>query len=136
MTDLTAAMQAAVESVDVEPRPRTTSRPRPRGAWAGAEGGVALRQADHGLPPISSVRRSSTFGNVLRETFGPTVAVAWTTLREGFLLIVAFWVAAILIGFVLAEQTTLPVVLMAAVALRLALLAATWTGQAVEAASR
>lgn len=134
MTDLTAAMQAAVDSVDGESRPRTTARPQ--GARAGTEGGVALRRDDHTLPPISSVRRSTNFVDVLRETFGPTVAVAWATLREGFLLIVAFWVAAILISFVLAEQATLPVVFTAAVALRLVLLAATWTGQAVEATSR
>lgn len=129
MSELTAAMKAAVESLDGDDRPhRAPPAPRDRGPSRG----VALRHDEDHLPPIAWRRGPSTFGEALRETFGPVAAAAWMGVREGFLLIVTFWVAAILVAFAAGEHATLPVVLTATATMRLLLLAAAGTNRAVE----
>lgn len=127
MSELTAAMKAAVDSLDTDTPPRrapSTTRP------TASSGRVALRHDEDALPTIARQAGPSTFGAALRETFGPVAAAAWVGVREGFLLVVTFWVAAILIAFAVPELATLPTVLTATVILRLVLLLASWSGQA------
>lgn len=132
MSELTAALQAAVQSVDGDRHrdriPSESPDHRPTRS-------VAMRRDEDALPPIAGRRDPSTFGGAVRESFGPGVAAVWTGVREAFLLVVTFWVAAILVAFAAAEQATLPVVLAATGALRLVLLAAGWTSRTVEARS-
>lgn len=133
MSELTAAMQAAVQSVDAGQRPH---RPTAEGARAAGPGGVALRDDDRGLPPVASRRAGpTTFGDALRDAFGPVAAAAWVGVREVFVLAVAFWVAAILVTFAVAEAATLTTVLVATAVLRLLLLGATRAGRLVDATS-
>ena len=124
MSDLTAAMQAAVESVD-EQRTRRTS---PGSSRTDGDRRVAVRQ-DTALPPVGSHREPSTFSGVVRQTLGPVAAAAWLAVRELFALAVTFWVAALVVTFAAPEQATLAVVITVTGALRVLFLAATWGSQ-------
>lgn len=135
MSELTAAMQAALQSVDNGQRTR-----RPTGESAPTRstgpGGVALRDDERGLPPVARRREGpTTFGHAVRDAFGPLAAAAWVGVRELFLLVVTFWVAAILVTFAVAEAATLGAVLVATAGLRLLLLGATRAGRLAEAAA-
>ena len=131
MSDLTAAMQAAVESVD-EHRPRRTS---PDTRRTNGDRHVALRQDTH-LPPVASRREPSTFSGVVRQTFGAGAAAAWMAVREMFALAVTFWVAALVVTFAAPDQATLAVVITTTGVLRVLFLAATWGSQAAASESR
>ena len=124
VSDLTAAMQAAVESID-EQRTRRASSGSSR---THGDPRVAVRQDTH-LPPVTGRRKPSTFGGAVRQTFGPAAAATWTAIRELFALAVTFWVAAIVVTFAAPEQATLAVVITATGALRVLFLAATWGSQ-------
>lgn len=114
MTDLTAAMQAAVESMDSDRGRRDTLT----GERVRATSGVTLVLDEHDLPAIRSAPRPPSFAATVRREYGPVAAAAWVSLREGLIFVALFWVAAILMAFVMAEQATAPMVLMVAVTLR------------------
>lgn len=137
MSDLTAAMQAAVDSVDADRR-------RPDGTVAVARrtraGGVALRE-EYALPPITTRQEPRTFRHALREQFGPAVVAVWTALREALAMVVLFWVCAILLAFVevegtvhvpgVGDATVITVAIVAAALLRGVLMAASRSGHAM-----
>lgn len=125
MSELTAAMRAAVDSVDGDRRRRPGTpldRNRP------VTGPVQLRE-DHDLPPVVSRRgRRETFSEVVRDQFGPVGLVVWTTIRESLILVGLFWVCAIMLAFGevegaitvpgVGEATVITVALVAATVLR------------------
>lgn len=132
MSDLTAAMQAAVESVDDQ----RTRRPSPDTNGTTGDRHVAVRQ-DPNLPPIARRREPSTFAGVVRQTLGPVAAAAWMGIRELFALAVTFWVAALVVTFAAPDAATLAVVVTTTGALRVLFLVATWGSQlATEARTR
>jgi hypothetical protein len=124
VSELTAAMQAALDSVDDDRhRRRDTPQSRPGGTT-----GVRLRE-DDALPPVTAYRREpQSLASALRDTYGPVVASVWTTVREGLLLLVLFWVSALLLAFLgvdgsidvpgVGEAAVITVSLVTAVALR------------------
>lgn len=122
VSDLTAAMQAAVDDQRTRHVSPGTSRPR-------GERHVAVHRDMH-LPPVAGRQQPSTFGGVIRETFGPAAATAWMAVREVFALSVTFWVAAIVVTFAAPEQASLAVVVTTTGALRVLFLAATWGSRA------
>lgn len=139
MSDLTAAMQAAVDSVDGDRRRRTGSGPH---TALHPAGGVHLRE-EHSLPPVVGHRHEpTTFTETLRAQYGPLVATAWTALREAVLMVVLFWVSAILLAFVevegavhvpgIGDATVVTVAVASAAVLRAVLAAASRSGQALE----
>lgn len=142
MSDLNAAMQAAVDSVDSDRRRRSASGPRTQ---LHPTGGVHLRD-EHELPPVVGHRGPATFTDALREQYGPAVATAWTTLRETLLMVVLFWVSAILLAFVevegavhlpgVGDATVVTVAVACATMLRAVLAAASRSGQALESSRR
>lgn len=141
MSDLNAAMQAALESVD-DQRAR-------RGGTAVLErepaAGVRLLD-EHDLPPIVGRRGPQTFTEALQEQYGTGVATVWTALRESVLMVVLFWVCAILLAFVevegavhvpgIGEATVITVAVIAATVLRAVLAAASASGEALESRQR
>lgn len=122
MSDLTTAMQAAVESVDARRRPQSGLHPRPTSS------GVDVLQ-EHDLPPIRAASRDESFSRALAREYGPGVHAAWILLREGLMFVVLFWTAAILAAFVVAEQATVGVVLTITLVLRGALALARASGR-------
>ncbi len=142
MSELTAAMQAAVESVDGDRRRRTQAGPRTQ---LHPTGGVHLRD-EHELPPVVGRRGPQTFTDALREQYGSVVATTWTTLREAVLMVTLFWVSAILLAFVevegaihvpgVGDATVVSVAVAAATVLRAVLAAASRSGQALESSRR
>ncbi len=142
MSELTAAMQAAVESVDGDRRRRSGSGPRTQ---LHPTGGVHLRD-EHELPPVVSHRGPTTFTEALREQYGSLVATVWTTLREAALMVVLFWVSAILLAFVevegaihlpgIGDATVVTVAVLCATVLRAVFAAASRSGQALESSLR
>lgn len=122
MSDLTTAMQAAVESVDARRRPQSVFEPRPTSS------GVDVLQ-EHDLPPIRAVSRDQSFSQTLAREYGPGIHAAWIVLREGLVFVVLFWTAAILAAFVVAEQATVGVVLAITLVLRGALALARASGR-------
>lgn len=114
MSDLTTAMQAAVESVDARRRPQSVFEPRPRAS------GVDVLP-EHDLPPIRAASRDRSFSQTLAQEYGSGVHAAWILVREGLVFVVLFWTAAILAAFVVAEQATVGVVLAVTLVLRGAL---------------
>lgn len=139
MSELTAAMQAALHSVDEQRRRRGDEATEPR---APSSNGVQLRD-EHELPPIVGRRGPRTFTETLRDQYGALAVTVWVTLREAFLLVVLFWVCAILLAFVevegaiqvpgVGEATVITVSIVAAACLRAVLAAASRSGQALEA---
>lgn len=141
MSDLTAAMQAAVDSIDVDRSARggvaVHPGPSPRG--------VQLRD-EHSLPPIAPRRGPRTFSETLRDQYGPIAVTAWTMLREAVAMVGLFWICAILLAFVevegvvyvpgVGEATVITVALVAATILRAVLAAASRSGQALESRLR
>ena len=142
MSELTAAMQAAVDSVDSDRRRRTASGPH---SQLHPAGGVHLRD-EHDLPPVVARRAPATFTEALREQYGAAVATVWTTLREALLMIVLFWVSAILLAFVevegavhlpgVGDATVVTVAVACATVLRAVLAAASRSGQALGSGRR
>lgn len=137
MSELTAAMQAALDSVDERRRRRPDEPAEPRSP----SGGVQLRD-EHELPPIVRQRGPQTFTETLRDQYGTLAMTVWITLREAFLMVVLFWVSAILLAFVevegavtvpgVGEATVITVAVVAATILRAVLAAASRSGQALE----
>ena len=142
MSELTAAMQAAVDSVDDRHRRRSQSGPRTQ---LHPTGGVHLRD-EHELPPVVGRRGPQTFTEVLREQYGPVAATAWTALREAVLMVTLFWTSAILLAFVevegaihvpgVGDATVVTVSVAVAAALRAVLAAAGRAGTSAEPAPR
>jgi hypothetical protein len=119
VSDLVAAMQAAVESVDARPR-SSTNRPR-----SDADA-VKVRVLDeHDLPPVTPNRRTTSFAGTLSATFGPVAGWTWLVLREAFLFIALFWTVALLMAAVAPALGTLAGVVTGTVVLRIAILVAT-----------
>ena len=137
MSELTAAMHAAVDSVDTDRRRRPGT---PSDRREPAVGPVQLRE-DHDLPPVAGRRatRRETFADVVRDQFGTVGLAVWTAVRESVILVALFWVCAILLAFVevegaitvpgVGEATVITVALVAATVLR-AVLAALARGTA------
>lgn len=130
MSELTAAMRAAVDSVDTDRRRRPGT---PADRRQPAVGPVQLRE-EHDLPPVISRRGSrETFSDVVRGQFGTVGVAIWTTLRETVILVGLFWVCAIGLAFVevegavtvpgVGEATVITVALVAASVLRAVLAA-------------
>lgn len=145
MSELNAAMQAAVASVDTERRRPDRDASTPRQSQPHRPGLVLVRD-DQDLPPIVSRRAPTTFTDTLREQYGPIAVSILTTLREASLLLLLFWVSAILLAFVevegavtipgVGDATVISVALVAATGLRAVLAAARHSGQAMESRSR
>jgi hypothetical protein len=143
VSDLDAAMQAALDSVDADRRRRPD---RPDLYVVGSRAGVRLRDDDPMPPVVGRRSQPATFTEALREQYGATVAAVWTGIREAALLLVLFWVAAILLAFVevegaitipgVGDATVITVALVVATALRGVLAAARRSGEALEARSR
>lgn len=141
MSDLTAAMQAAVASVDTDRR-RASEDPAAQRSSASPRPDRVLVHDDHDLPPIVSRRAPATFTGTLREQYGPIAVTILTTLREALLMVVLFWLCAILLAFVevegavtipgVGDATVISVALAAATVLRAVLAAARWSGRALE----
>jgi hypothetical protein len=116
VTDLVAAMKAAVDSVDARPR-ASANRPRPD------RDSVKVRVLDeHDLPPVSPKRGTTTFAGTLSATFGPAAAWTWLALHEVFLFIALFWTVALVMAAVAPGLATLAGVVTSTVILRVALL--------------
>lgn len=125
MSELTTAMQAAVESVDARRRRPSVFDPRPTSS------GVDVLQ-EHDLPPIRAASRDQSFSQTLAQEYGRGVHAAWVLLREGLVFVVLFWTAAILAAFVVADQATVGVVLTITLVLRGALALARASGRWVD----
>lgn len=138
MSELTAAMQAAVESVDRDRTRRATSGPR---SQLHPVGGVQLRDQQE-LPPVVAHHAPATFTDALREQYGRGVATAWTALREAVVMLVLFWVCAILLAFLevegavhvpgIGDAAVVSVAVAGAAALRAVLAAAARSGRALD----
>lgn len=141
MSELNAAMQAAVASVDTDRRQPTDASAR-QGPAPQARPGLVLVHDDQDLPPIVSRRGPTTFTDTLREQYGPLAVSILTAVREAVLMVVLFWVSAILLAFVevegavtipgIGDATVITVALVAATVLRAVLAAANWSGRALE----
>lgn len=145
MSELSAAMEAAVASVGADRRRRastaTTARPASSPRWTDHDGVVHRRDED-ALPPIVSRREPQTFTAALRDQYGPVAVAVWTTLREAVLMVVLFWVCAILLAFVevegsvhvpgVGDAAVVSVAVFAATVLRAVLAAAGRAGEALE----
>ena len=142
MSDLTAAMQAAVDSVDADRRRHggdvaVARRPQPSS--------VELRE-EFDLPPIRTRSTPRTFRDALGEQFGPAAVTVWTALRETAAMVSLFWVCAILLAFVevegtvhvpgVGDATVITVAIVAASVLRAVLLAASRSGRALVSRGR
>lgn len=126
MSELTAAMRAAVDSVDTDRRRRPGT---PADRRQPAVGPVQLRE-DHDLPPVVGRRAAhrESFAEVVRDQFGPVGLAVWTAVRESVILVGLFWVCAILLAFGevegaitvpgVGEATVITVALVAATVLR------------------
>lgn len=134
MSDLSQALQAALESVDG----------RGGGDVTPNDAGVhVLGTQEHLLPPIVSRPAVGTVAATLREQYGPGIAAAWTALRESAALGVLFWVSAVLLTFVevggqvllpgIGDATVTTAALLGALVLRAAFLAASVSSQLIEA---
>lgn len=145
MSELNAAMQAAVASVDTErKRPRVDTTPQRRAP--SHRGDLVLVRDDHDLPPIVRRHAPKTFTETLREQYGPVAVSILTTVREAVLLLLLFWVSAILLAFVevegavtlpgVGDTTVISVALVAATVLRAVFAAAKRSGQKLESRSR
>ena len=142
VTDLTAAMQAAVDSVDGTRSRRAASGPR---SQLHPVGGVQLRD-QHDLPPVATNRNAQTFAEALREQYGVGVALAWTAVREAVVMVSLFWVCAIMLAFaevegavhvpVVGDAAVVTVAVAAATVLRAVLAAASRSGQQLESRLR
>ncbi len=145
MSELNAAMRAAVESMDTDRRRPGDAAAR-QGRPSQARHGLVLVRDDQDLPPIVSRRGPTTFTDTLREQYGPVAVSILTALREALLLVVLFWVSAILLAFVevegavaipgVGDATVITVALVAATGLRAVLAAANWSGRALESRDR
>ncbi len=145
MSELNAAMQAAVASVDTD-RKRPTEDESKQRRTASHRADLVLVRDDHDLPPIARRRAPKTFTETLREQYGPVAVSILTTVREACLLLVLFWVSAILLAFVevegavmipgVGDTTVISVALVAATVLRAVLAAAKRSGQKLESRSR
>lgn len=145
MSELSAAMEAAVASVGADRRRRastaTAARPASAPRWTD-HGGVVQRRDEDELPPIATRRGPQTFGDALRDQYGPVAVAVWTTLREAVLMVVLFWVCAILLAFVevegsvhvpgIGDAAVVTVAVFAATILRAVLAAAGRAGEALE----
>lgn len=143
MSELTAAMQAALDSVAARRRP---SDAPPATGPGGTD--VQLRDGEQrALPPVVSHRpEPATFAQSLRATSGPVAAAVWATIREAVVLVGLFWVCAILLAFVevegavhvpgVGDATVITVALVAATVLRGILAAASRSGRALERTRR
>lgn len=147
MSELNAAMQAAVASVDTDRRQRGDAHNRRhQPAPSSSRPALVLVRDDADLPPIVSRRGPTTFTDVLREQYGSLVATLWHTMREAVLMVVLFWVSAIMLAFVevegavsipgVGDATVITVALVVATALRVVLAAASWSGEALQSRSR
>lgn len=145
MSELNAAMEAAVASVDTErrrpARPADTQRQAAR-----QRTDLVLVRDDQDLPPIVRRHAPKTFTETLRDQYGPVAVTILTTVREACLLLVLFWVSAIMLAFVevegavtipgVGDATVITVALVAATVLRAVFAAARRSGQALDPRSR
>lgn len=144
MSELNAAMEAAVASVDTDRRRPAEDTPRQRPAPRRSD--LVLVRDDQDLPPIVSRRAPKTFTDTLREQYGPVAVSILTTVREASLLLLLFWVSAILLAFVevegavtipgVGDATVISVAVVAATVLRAVLAAARRSGQKLESRGR
>lgn len=147
MSELNAAMEAAVASVDAERRRRPAAEPTdaPRRAPQQRPDLVLVRD-DQDLPPIVRRHAPKTFTETLRDQYGPVAVTILTTVREAALLLVLFWVSAIVLAFVevegavtipgVGDATVISVALLAATVLRAVFAAARRSGQPRDARRR
>lgn len=137
MSELSAAMQAALDSVDERRRHRGPEATESR---APSSSGVQLRD-EHDLPPIVGQRGPRTFTETLRDQYGALAVSVWITLREAVVMVVLFWICAILLAFIevegavqvpgVGEATVITVSIVAATCLRGVLAAASRSEQAL-----
>lgn len=144
MSELNAAMEAAVASVDTQRRRPTEDPPRQRQAHRRSD--LVLVRDDQDLPPIVRRRTPKTFTDTVREQYGAVAVSILTTVREASLLLLLFWVSAILLAFVevegavtipgVGDATVISVAVVAATVLRAVLAAARRSGQKLEPRGR
>lgn len=136
MSDLSAALQAAVSSVEEDRRRRAAGGvPRARPVASGV-----ILLDDHALPPVlNRSRQRETFIEAVGREFGPVAAAALTGLKEAGIILGLFWVAAIMLAFVevegsvhipgIGDATVISLALVVAVVLRAVLAAVSRASQ-------
>lgn len=129
MSDLTEAMRAAVDSVDAERHPRSGP-----GEVRAHRTSVTLRD-ESDLPPVRHrpAAEPQTITAIVREQFGTAAAIAFTAVREALVMVVLFWVVALLLAFAevegrvpvpgVGEATVITAALLGATVLRAVLVA-------------
>jgi len=129
VSDLVAAMQAAVDSVDSRPRGSENKGTGNKGSGNKPRtdrDGVKVHVLDeHDLPAVTRRSADTSFARALSATFGPVAAWTWLVLREAFLFIALFWTVALLMAAVAPALATLAGVITGTVVLRLGVFVAT-----------